>query len=508
MKVIFMSPPSQSPLKKDEIYPLGLAYLAAVLEERGHQVLAYDFFNEHWLDVQNEIKWLISNNKPDLVGLTCLSMNRLTCLEVAKIAKGINQNITVLMGNVHASLMYNQILSHFPIDIVIRGEGERTITEVMDAIEGKLDLTEVKGIAFSRDGKMFVTQPRDFIRDLDTIPFPEHKLFEEYIQRTKKANIITSRGCPIGCKFCSVSHYWGKSLRIRSPGYVIDEIEFLINSFGARHILFSDDTFNIDLQNAIGICKEIIKRAIKVTWNCQIRVSPLNEELVELMSRSGCISVGLGVESGSPRILKEIGKSISVAQIEQAFELFYSHNITPSIFLMVGFPGETNESILETADLCNKLVKRYYTMERQESSIGLSGSRKYSSHRYKKLMIANTIDDVQFAAPLQLYPGTPYYEEAEQAGIINDDYWLTDKGIPIYTKEYSLRELLNFSNKIVFQAQRSRGSFNFVCFLFARYSKPAYRYFREITVGLSKYLNLYPRLRKFKSWMRKMLQLN
>lgn len=414
--------------------PLGLAYIAAVLEKNGYRgcVKIKDMFIYNIKDVKNTIK----NEKPDIIGISCFTDYRHTALQVAEIAKKLNQNIIIVMGGAHASFMYNQILSYIFVDIVCIGESENTFLELIKAIEKKKSLENIKGIAYKNKEKIIKTPDRPLIQNLDEIPFPARHLFEEdydvdtqmgyydekkehwcegkRVTELKSVGMITSRGCPFNCLFCSTSPFWGHKWRFRSAKNVIDEIEMLYNQ-GVRFFDFYDDNFTADRKRVLEICDDIIERKLDIRWKCSSRVSSVDEEIYRAIKKAGCIYINFGIESGSPKILKIMRKGVTIEQQIKAFQLAKKVGIDAGMMLIVGNVGETKETIQETLDMMLKA---------KPSVVGVN--------------------------ILKIFPNTDLYKIAEEKGQLNNGYWLnTEFQAPLYTAEYPIETLLYWRRKIM-----------------------------------------------------------
>jgi anaerobic magnesium-protoporphyrin IX monomethyl ester cyclase len=450
MKILFIKPSSETPFKETISYPLGLLYMASILEKDNHKVIVKDYFDKSWEECKKEIIDLIRNYSPDIIGLNCWTMNRTACFQIAKISKKINPSCKIIMGGVHASSLYKQILENFPVDAVIIGEGELTMKELAKAWENKKSIRKIKGIALKEKNKVKFTGCREPIIDLDSLPFPKHEFCERTIRKNKTITMITSRGCPFGCIFCSTSAFWGRKWRARTAKNVADEIEYIKNRFPyVNTIFFEDDEFTVDKQRVIEICEEIIKRKIKINWQCSSRVDTVSEEILIKMKQAGCNEISYGIESGSKRILEVIEKKITLEKIENAIRLTEKAGLHYNQFLMVGNPGENWETVRETA----KFIRRFKKMN---------------------------LDSV---GKLQIYPNTKIYEIAKKQGVINDSYWLTDKLVPIYTYEHSEEELTKMAYYIVAKNQLNRGVFNFLIFsirFFFQKPKKAVKYLLKI----------------------------
>jgi len=431
MKILFICPPSETPFKQDDEYPLGLVYLASVLEKEGHEVLVKDYITRDWEKVKEEIINEVKISNPEVVGLSCVTMNRSSCFKLAKMIKKFRPKIKIIMGGVHATSLYEQILLNLPIDAIVMGEGEVTTPQLVNALETGNNLNNVKGISFKDGKKVIFTGHQEPIHNLDSIPFPKHELFKDRIKKTGTALMITSRGCPFGCTFCSTSRYWGRLWRPRSAKNVVDEIEYLKTNFPyVKRIFFHDDTLILDNKRIIDICNDILKRGIKIEWVCSGRVDRVSKEMLKKMKEAGCVRITYGVESGSPKILKSIEKNITREQIKKAIQITNEVGLDYRTYLMVGNPGESWDTIKETVEFLKEL---------------------------KNL-------SVESVGRLEIYPNTEIYQLAKKQGIIDDSYWLKDKKVPHYTYEHSENELTKMAYAIVASNQMQKGWLNFVGF--------------------------------------------
>jgi radical SAM superfamily enzyme YgiQ (UPF0313 family) len=227
--------------------------------------------------------------------------------------------------------------------------------------------------------------------------------------------VITSRGCPAHCNFCCTSTYWGQKVRMYSIKRVIDEIEIMINKYGANKILFHDDTFNLSVKRVIEICDEIIKRKLNITWAAACRVHPVSKEMIEKMIEAGCRHICWGVESGSEKMLKLIDKKITKEQIKKAYDLCkeYIGIISVGAFTMVGNPGESDETINESSEFINTL----------------------------------SLTDNPGTAALYILPGTKVYEDLKIKNPDIDKFWIESEGM-LRPPEFSLQQLTAWATKI------------------------------------------------------------
>lgn len=353
MKVMLINPMTRF-VTKDIMPPLGLAWLAAVLEQNSISVEILDALVERkdLETVANKVK----KTCPDIVGITCVTATRSDAFKTADKIRVTCPNATVVIGGPHVTFTAEDTLRNIQsVDIIVRGEGEATFLELVKALESGTDLTEVKGISFRSEGNIIHNPPRPFIEDIDSLPFPARHLLpmEKYDFRipftdVKATNVLSGRGCPFGCIYCSTSTMWGKTIRMRSPSNVVDEIEQIVKEYGIRGIYFFDDTFTFHKRRTIEICDEIIERGLDLVWFCESRVDVIDEELLTKMKKAGCKIIAFGIESGSQRVLDIIKKKITVDQSIKATNLCKKVGIKTKSFFIYGLPGELPQDMEAT----------------------------------------------------------------------------------------------------------------------------------------------------------------
>ncbi|OGZ37845.1 MAG: hypothetical protein A3E90_03265, partial [Candidatus Portnoybacteria bacterium RIFCSPHIGHO2_12_FULL_40_11] len=273
-----------------------------------------------------------------------------------------NEEIKIILGGHQATSLPKETLETFScFDIMVIGEGEETLLELVKELEkGTPDLKKIKGIAYRESDKITINPKRDLIKELDSIPFPSRELinFSRYRPPTKAyyskpfAAMITSRGCPFYCTFCA---YAKGVCRLRSPENVIGEIKELVRKYKVKSILFYDDTLTFDKERLIKICDLIIKNNFDLKWTCYSRVNAVSPSLLEKMKSAGCELISYGVESGSQRMLNIMKKGITLEQIEKAITMTKKTGIKTSASYVLGIPGETKESISQTIAFAKKL---------------------------------------------------------------------------------------------------------------------------------------------------------
>lgn len=361
MKVTFINPPQpDSKYKFMGVIapPLGIAYMAAVLEENQIPVNVIDAsaLDMGWDEIKNELK----TSKVDVIAITALTPTIEKAIETAQLAKETCPDAVVVMGGYHPTFNHEELLEYDFIDIVVRGEGEYTMLDLVLTIENGGDLSQVKGIAFDN----VVTPPRPLITDLDSLPYPARHLlpmdsYKLLNMKTSMSTMITSRGCPMQCSFCSSAALHGPKLRLRSPKKIVDEMEHLVYDLNIETIAFMDDTFTLSKKRVLEICDEIKKRDLKVWWGCTARVDTLNEEVLVAMREAGCITLFMGVESADQQMLDKVNKQTTIEKIQSAFEICRKEKIRTIASVVLGMPGDTNESIKRTIKFVKELKPSY-----------------------------------------------------------------------------------------------------------------------------------------------------
>lgn len=396
MKVLFVNPPQTASKYKFMgviAPPLGIAYMAGVLQENNIDVEILDASAED-MDFKDVEKELLKR-KPDLVALTALTPTIGRALETAQVVKETLPDSIVVMGGYHPTFNFIETLEDENVDIVIRGEGEYIMLNLVQALENQSSLHDVKGIVFEdKNSKEIVVNPEaPLIQDLDELPFPALNLLPMKKYRlldmdTHMATMITTRGCPMQCSFCSSAAMHGKKIRERSVENIVDEIEYLNTNYDIDTIAFMDDTFTLKKRKVMAICDEILKRNIEIMWGCTSRVDTLDEKLLKKMKEAGCITIFIGVESADQQQLDNMCKNTTIAKIENAFKIAHKLKIRTIASVALGMPGDTKEIMNKTVKFVHKLKPNYAI---------------YS-----------------LATP---YPGTRFYKEAFEKNLIKIKDW-------------------------------------------------------------------------------------
>ena len=338
-------------------FPLGLGSLSGILKKEGFsfEVLDADALN---MDLDKLIGAVI-RKKPKIIGIsTYTSYADIMEYVVEEIKKGLKES-TIVLGGHHAFAMREKLLNKSKADIVAIGEGEFIFSELCDAILNRKKLDDVKGIYFREKSRVVYTGDREYANDLDAIPMPAYECFpmdryeahfyRRWVSGRRKpfSNIVTSRGCPFSCGFCS-NVLWGKRVRFQSPERVIQDIDYLVKNYGLKMLSFFDDTFTLDKKRAHRICDLIIERNYNLDLYCSTRVDSLDEGLVKKMARSGFKWIGIGIESGNSRILNKISKGQSPEKCSEILHLIADNGIAIYGSLILGYPGEDKKTLKDT----------------------------------------------------------------------------------------------------------------------------------------------------------------
>ena len=384
MRVLLLSTPH--PLEESPLPPLSLSYLASVLIQEGIEVRILDFLVTRYNP--GKLRRELEEYRPQLVGATCVTLNYPIARRMLKVCKDFDPHIFTVIGGPHVTFALEETLLRSPwIDAIVIGEGERTLLELARLVEQGKDIHHVTGIAFADGGTVVKTTPKARVEDLDQLPLPARELLPmaRYRALGTPCTVITSRGCPYNCIFCSGRRMFGPKVRFRSPGLVVDEIEQLQHDFGFAKINIVDDTFTLSHHHTQAACEEMLRRNLKIKWSVFARVDRISEELAQLMNRAGCEWMLFGVESADEGILKTIKKGITPEQVRRGVKIASESGINVFNSFILGLPGETRDTALKSLAFGDELYHKY--------------GAKYGFHMLSPL------------------PGTEIYERAKNYGI-------------------------------------------------------------------------------------------
>lgn len=323
--------------------PLGIAYIAGVLRNHGHDVRIADY---NVTDERTDF------GKYDMVGISADTSRYKSSLRLAKEAK--DAGCTVVMGGPHVSYMDEEVLRTGLCDFVVREEGEQTMRELAEAI-GTVRTADIRGISYMRDGDFQRNPAREFMDNIDDL-LPARDLLDMNAYRhlemgkRKMTSILTSRGCPFGCSFCCSTEFSGRKWRARSPERVVDEIREIVDHYGFNGIAFLDDNFTLDPDRVTRICEEIMRRGIDIYWWCFSRADTLlkNEEMVAKMAEAGCRYIFIGFESRQQETLDSYNKKTTDTMAKDVTNLLKKHRISVHGSFIIGNLYETREMVRDT----------------------------------------------------------------------------------------------------------------------------------------------------------------
>lgn len=343
--------------------PLGICYIAAVLENMGHEIKLIDASVEEMsiIDVVEEVKkW-----KPDIVGTTSTTPIYAATRMILEKVKKSDPNIITILGGFHITALPERTMQEcVEADYGVVGEGEETIRELIECIENKTNPQDVKGIIYrDEEGKHHLTSPRPPITDLDKIPHPARHLLkmDRYVWSVQNkgfvpvTSILTQRGCPFACIFCGVQTMFPGKARYRNMTDIMDEIEGVVKKHNVKHIMFCDDTLTLNQKKVEQMCKEIKERDLKFTFEGYTRANTVTPELLKKLREVGLVRLSFGVETGNEHIMKAIKKGVKLEDITQAYKWCHEEGIETRCSIMIGHPFETKETIEQTIAFTNSL---------------------------------------------------------------------------------------------------------------------------------------------------------
>jgi len=334
--------------------PLGLGYLDAYLESKGIEARIIDGqisdLTEETLGKETQ------EFSPNIVGITSTTALASAAHEVAKWTKNISKDIKVVMGGVHPTVLPGETLEDDNVDVVVRGEGEITFFELATAFETRTDLRDVLGISFKSNGEIVHNENRPFIKDLDSLPPVDDHILPR--NRYSGYSVLTARGCPFNCIFCSSRTLWGTRYRVRSPENVFVEIDFIVDKYNPKEIAFIDESFVTNKARTEKICDMFIERGYhkRMRWICSSRADLVDEPLLAKMREAGCSAISFGIETASRRLLDILRKGTSPEINEKAVRMAKRAGISNvRATFILGIPTETREESLATIKYAKKL---------------------------------------------------------------------------------------------------------------------------------------------------------
>ncbi|MCJ8500142.1 B12-binding domain-containing radical SAM protein [Desulfatitalea alkaliphila] len=357
MKIALIAPPY--PLEEAPSPPLGLCYVAAACEAAGAEVLLLDFIVSRY--TPEKLRAALDAFAPDVVGATAVTMNFPDAVAIIREAKAHRPAIVTMMGGPHVSFDVDNTLRRHPeLDLIVIGEGEATLAELIPALKTPRRWPDIAGIAFRRGDAVVRTPERPLIDDLNRLPLPARHLLpmSRYQALGFPASIITSRGCPNRCIFCLGRRMVGSKPRFRDPRRVVDEIAHLL-TYGISRINIADDLFTADKRRVQALCAEITRRGVRFDWSAFARVNTVDPATLQAMRAAGCDSISFGIESGDPEILRRVRKGITLDQARRAVTWSRAAGLRVHASFMCGLPGESPETLARSHRFAEELGIEY-----------------------------------------------------------------------------------------------------------------------------------------------------
>ncbi len=387
----------------DPVAPIGIAYVAAALNDKGHTVSILDLcFSE---SLENEIKSEIDKLHPEIIGVSIRNIDNVsypnsisyisTIKEVIDLCRRFAKTKIVLGGS-GFTIMPELLLDILNADFGIIGEGEEAFSELLNNIEKGLNVESVSGLVF-RKGNTICRNSVRFIKNLDVLSVPARGLLnnERYLKDGGSGNIQTKRGCYFKCIYCTYPLVEGSDVRLRTPMLVADEFELMEKEYNLSHLFVVDNVFNYPISHAEEICRELIKRRLKIKWSCYANPGFITERLVDLMLKAGCTGIELGTDTASDKMLQNMGKNFNLKVLKDASKICNNAGLSVCQSLLLGGPGETKDTVKETLENIESLNPK--------AVVAMTGIRMYPNTTLAKIAEE---DGMIFEKDLSL---TPYF---------------------------------------------------------------------------------------------------
>ncbi len=382
--------------------PLGVLYVGTYLKNQGIEVKVLDAHVKGW-SLKKTVEF-ISVFKPDILGISALTPHIFSVVQLVNEIRNTTK-IKICLGGPHATAVKEEIFDYADVDFIINGEGERNFSQLCSQLLISQNYDDIKGLIYKRNGDIITNEGIEKINDINDLPFPDLDLIDYQDYRIVDGagryvtSIIASRGCPYNCLFCEVPLSQGRTLRLRDPENICEEIKLKNDKYHIKDFVFKDSTFTINKKWIYTLMDHFLTKGLKIKWTCNTRVDCIDLDMLKMMKKAGCRKISLGVESGNQTVLNNIRKNISIEQIEEGANLISLAGIDAHAFFMIGNPGENKYTVRETIELA------------------------------KRIKVTSSVFAVTIA-----YPGTPLYLWAIKNHKLKSNRWY-----------------LNFSDKIFFQ---------------------------------------------------------
>ena len=378
--------------------PLGIATLSSILKLHGYEVKMIDMLAD--TTSAEDMKYVIKQYQPDIIGISASYTESInTTYKITKFLKKIS-NAALIAGGVHVTFRPEEAINN-GFDYVIQNEGESTFVELLEYLKADSNcFNDIKGLVYKRDGEIIRNEKRDFITNLDVIPFPD-LLSLNLPQYVTPLAIITSRGCPGDCIYCSSRAMSGKKYRMRSAESVFSEV-FYFSSIILRdnrllksYLAIYDDTFTVNRNRLLKFCKYMIDSGLNVIpWKCESRIDIIDEEIIKFMKEAGCFALHVGIESADQNIVNSLNKHINLDKVELVLSLLKKYQIKPLCSFIIGNHSDTLDTLSRTKEFIKYIVKEYGAQVATSPNTPLPGTKLFENSNYYNINInTNNWDD-------------------------------------------------------------------------------------------------------------------
>ncbi|WDV48278.1 radical SAM protein [Clostridiaceae bacterium M8S5] len=345
---------------------MGTLLLASILKKEGHDVEIVDFGYLQSIgelddkEFENrDVKYLgqhLIDKKPDVLAFYTMANSYHLSVDMAKYIKDQRPDIKQIFGGPQASVSAYDLMSIFSfIDVIGIGEGEESIVDIMKAFAGEKELSDIKGICYRDGEKIVINKENSLIQDLDVLPNIDYSLVP-YMDKLKSLSIEVGRGCPFGCKYCSSKSFWKQRFRLKSNDRIIQEMKRAIKDYDIKAFSFVHDLFTANKKRIIEFCNKIIKEDLQIQWACSARIDTLDEEVIEMLVKSGCVGMFIGVETGSAVMQKAVNKNLKLDEkFYDKIKMLTESKLDITASFIYGFPNEKLSDLLDTFRVIKKL---------------------------------------------------------------------------------------------------------------------------------------------------------
>jgi radical SAM superfamily enzyme YgiQ (UPF0313 family) len=409
MKILFINSIYEANILTNQIGTLNLATILNEESEYDAEIIDFNYlFSKGIIEKDKNTEILIRNmtqyildKKPDVVGFSCLCNCYHVFVKLSHYIKFIDSKIKIIFGGPQASLTAKDSLEAFPwVDIIALGEGEKTIVNIIKALDNKALLKTTNGIAF-RDKNEIVIRDITYIDNLNTLIYPDYSLLP-YFENLDYIQMEVGRGCPFSCTYCSTKTFWKRKFRVKSVDRILEEVEILYTKFGKKHFNFVHDLFTFNKNIILEFCDKVIEKDLKIKWTCSARIDTLNKELIYKMAQCGCTEIFIGIETGSKRMQKIVNKNLDLDDIDENIQILKQSKIGVVFSFIYGFPEESQDDLRDTIFFIKKLGDLGFNKIQLHQCSILAGTEMYEKYK-EQLVFKENFSDISSVTKINDY---------------------------------------------------------------------------------------------------------